>query len=142
MAIKQPITENAPDTTPSDIPAPAVQRFVTFLLRWDALTHSQQAYDKELAKLAATGDKLRPQWDALAEERRARLAELRTLTLPLDTVITQVLGLFKARLHSLCEEYTGNKRMASAMHSIPSSIQALGQPLVLNRRIEESQRGD
>jgi hypothetical protein len=116
-----------------------VQRYVTFLLRWEELTHRQQAYDQELAELAATGDQLRTEWDALAEERRARLAELQTLTLPLDTTIAQVWGLFKARLHSFCEEYTGNKHMASATYHIPSAIKALGQPLVLNCRIEESQ---
>jgi hypothetical protein len=142
MATKQSVTEHAPDTTPSDNPAAAVQRYVIFLLRWEELTRRQQAYDQELAKLAATGDKLRPEWDALAEERRAKLAELEALTLPLDTVITQVWGLFKARLHSLYEEYTGNKKMAYPIYNIPSAIAVFGQPLVLNRRIEESQRGD
>ena len=81
-----------------------MQRYVTLLLRWEALPRRQQAYEQALAKLAATGEQLRPEWDALAADYRASLAELQALPLPLATVIRRVGDLFKAHLRAVYDK--------------------------------------
>lgn len=111
-----------------------MQRYVTLLLRWEALTRRQQAYEQELAKLAATGEQLRPEWDALAADYRASLAELQALPLPLDTVIRRVWDLFKAQLRAVYDkvvEEHGTPYQGSAFFALRDAIQALAEPLTL-----------
>jgi hypothetical protein len=98
------------------------------------LTKRQQAYEQALAQFAATGDQLRPEWDALAADYRASLAEIQALPLPLDTVITCVWDLFKAQLRAVyakvVEEH-GTPSQGSAFFALRDSIQALAEPLAL-----------
>jgi len=139
MATKHPVTDTASDTTTSATPDAAVERYVTVLLRWEELTRRQQAYEHELAKLEASGDKLRPEWEALADERRASLVDLQALTLPLDTVIMQVWGLFKVQLHAVYAKVLkehGTPHQGSAFFALRDAIEALVKPLALNQRIE------
>lgn len=138
MAPTHPVPENTPHTVPDatqDTFAQAcLQRYVTLLLRWEALTRRQQAYEQELAKLAATGEQLRPEWDALAADYRASLAELQAIPLPLDTVIRHVWDLFKAQLRTVYDkvvEEHGTPYQGSAFFALRDAIQALADPLAL-----------
>ena len=138
MAPTHPVPENTPHTVPDatqDAFAQAcLQRYVTLLLRWEALTRRQQAYEQALAKLAATGEQLRPEWDALAADYRASLAEPQALPLPLDTVIRRVWDLFKAHLRAVYDkvvEEHGTPYQGSAFFALRDSIQALAEPLAL-----------
>jgi hypothetical protein len=138
MAPTHPVPENNPDTvqdaTQDAFAQACLQRYVTLLLRWEALTRRQQAYEQELAKLAATGEQLRPEWDALAADYRASLAELQALPLPLDTVIRRVWDLFKAQLRAVYDkvvEEHGTPYQGSAFFALRDAIQALAEPLAL-----------
>jgi hypothetical protein len=138
MAPTHPVPENNPDTvqdaTQDAFTQACLQRYVTLLLRWEALTRRQQAYEQELAKLAATGEQLRPEWDALAADYRASLAELQALPLPLDTVIRRVWDLFKAQLRAVYDkvvEEHGTPYQGSAFFALRDAIQALAEPLAL-----------
>ena len=138
MAPTHPVPENNPDTvqdaTQDAFAQACLQRYVTLLLRWEALTRRQQAYEQELAKLAATGEQLRPEWDALAADYRASLAELQTLPLPLDTVIRRVWDLFKTQLRAVYDkvvEEHGTPYQGSAFFALRDAIQALAEPLAL-----------
>ena len=138
MAPTHPVPENNPDTvqdaTRDAFAQACLQRYVTLLLRWEALTRRQQAYEQELAKLAATGEQLRPEWDALAADYRASLAELQALPLPLDTVIRRVWDLFKAQLRAVYDkvvEEHGTPYQGSAFFALRDAIQALAEPLAL-----------
>ena len=134
MAPTHPVPENTSDTvqdaTQDAFAQACLQRYVTLLLRWEALTRRQQAYEQELAKLAATGEQLRPEWDALAADYRASLAEL----LPLDTVIRCVWELFKAQLRAVYDkvvEEHGTPYQGGAFFALRDAIQALAEPLAL-----------
>ena len=138
MAPTHPVPENNPDTvqdaTQDAFAQACLQRYVTLLLRWEALTRRQQAYEQELAKLAATGEQLRPEWDALAADYRVSLAELQALPLPLDTVIRRVWDLFKAQLRAVYDkvvEEHGTPYQGSAFFALRDAIQALAEPLAL-----------
>ena len=138
MAPTHPVPENNPDTvqdaTQDAFAQACLQRYVTLLLRWEALTRRQQAYEQELAKLAATGEQLRPEWDALAADYRASLAELQALPLPLDTVIRRVWDLFKVQLRAVYDkvvEEHGTPYQGSAFFALRDAIQALAEPLAL-----------
>jgi hypothetical protein len=138
MAPTHPVLENNPDTvqdaTQDAFAQACLQRYVTLLLRWEALTRRQQAYEQELAKLAATGEQLRPEWDALAADYRASLAELQALPLPLDTVIRRVWDLFKAQLRAVYDkvvEEHGTPYQGSAFFALRDAIQTLAEPLAL-----------
>jgi hypothetical protein len=138
MAPTHPVPENNPDTvqdaTQDAFAQACLQRYVTLLLRWEALTRRQQAYEQELAKLAATGEQLRPEWDALAADYRTSLAELQALPLPLDTVIRRVWDLFKAQLRAVYDkvvEEHGTPYQGSAFFALRDAIQALAEPLAL-----------
>lgn len=138
MAPTHPVPENNPDTvqdaTQDAFAQACLQRYVTLLLRWEALTRRQQAYEQELAKLAATGEQLRPEWDALAADYRASLAELQALPLPLDTVIRRVWDLFKAQLRAVYDkvvEEHGTPYRGGAFFALRDAIQALAEPLAL-----------
>ena len=138
MAPTHPVPENTPDTvqdaTQDAFAQACLQRYVTLLLRWEALTRRQQAYEQELAKLAATGEQLRPEWDALAADYRASLAELQALPLPLDTVIRRVWDLFKTQLRAVYDkvvEEHGTPYQGSAFFALRDAIQALAEPLAL-----------
>src|SRR4029450_11308107 len=140
MAPTHPVPENNPDTvqdaTQDAYAQACLQRYVTLLLRWEALTRRQQAYEQELAKLAATGEQLRPEWDALAADYRASLAELQALPLPLplDTVISGGGELLKAQLRAVYDkvvEEHGTPYQGSAFFALRDAIQALAEPLAL-----------
>lgn len=138
MAPTHPVPENNPDTvqdaTQDAFAQACLQRYVTLLLRWEALTRRQQAYEQELAKLAATGEQLRPEWDALAADYRASLAELQALPLPLDTVIRRVRDLFKTQLRAVYDkvvEEHGTPYQGGAFFALRDAIQALAEPLAL-----------
>ena len=138
MAPTHPVPEHTPDTvqdaTQDAFAQACWQRYVTLLLRWEALTRRQQAYEQELAKLAATGEQLRPEWDALAADYRTSLAELQALPLPLDTVIRRVWDLFKAQLRAVYDkvvEEHGTPYQGSAFFALRDAIQALAEPLAL-----------
>ena len=138
MAPTHPVPKNNPDTvqdaTQDAFAQACLQRYVTLLLRWEALTRRQQAYEQELAKLAATGEQLRPEWDALAADYRASLAELQALPLPLDTVIRRVWDLFKVQLRAVYDkvvEEHGTPYQGSAFFALRDAIQALAEPLAL-----------
>ena len=138
MAPTHPVPENNPDTvqdaTQDAFARACLQRYVTLLLRWEALTRRQQAYEQALAKLAATGEQLRPEWDALAADYRASLAELQALPLPLDTVIRCVWDLFKTQLRAVYDkvvEEHGTPYQGSAFFALRDAIQALAEPLAL-----------
>ena len=134
MAPTHPVPENTSDTVQDAFAQACLQRYVTLLLRWEALTRRQQVYEQELAKLAATGEQLRPEWDALAADYRASLAELQALPLPLDTVIRCVWDLFKAQLRAVYDkvvEEHGTPYQGSAFFALRDAIQALAEPLAL-----------
>jgi hypothetical protein len=64
IAPTHPVPEHTPDTVQDATQGAFAsacwhKRYVTLLLRWEALPRRQQAYEQALAKLAATGEQLR-----------------------------------------------------------------------------------
>ena len=86
-----------------DTPDDAVGRYVTLLLQWEDLTRRQTAYEAALATLEATGDQLRPEWNALTAQLRACREALHGLALPAEAVIERVWMLLKRHLWLLCQ---------------------------------------
>jgi hypothetical protein len=70
-----------------DAPADAIGRYVMLLRKWETLAARQSEYEQELARLEATGDKLRTEWDALEAERLACVEALQALPLPAEEII-------------------------------------------------------
>jgi hypothetical protein len=70
-----------------DAPADAIGRYVRLLRQWETLAARQSAYEQELARLEATGDKLRTEWNTLEAERLACVEALQALPLPAEEII-------------------------------------------------------
>jgi hypothetical protein len=109
----------------------AIGRYALVLLQWEDLTRRQAQYEADLTKLEATGDKLRPEWEALAIERQACLAELSRLGLPLEEVIARAWDLFKGQLWLLILATERSQTRESAF----SRIRDLAEPLPRNPRL-------
>ena len=97
QAIEDQMQTQGEDELVPEGPADAIGRYVMLLLQWETLAARQSEYEQELARLEATGDKLRTEWNALEAERLACVEALQALPLPAEEIIRRTWCVIEGR---------------------------------------------
>jgi len=127
--IKMPETEEIVPEAPTD----AIGRYLLILPQWEALTRRQATYEQQLKDLQVQGDQLRAEWEALAVALGETQAELQTLDLPLDEVITRVWDLIKGHLWA---KGLSVERRSTLQVTIPKPLREWIEPGPRNPRLK------